>query len=234
MVNAKHKIKKIKDPQERKLVQERFDEYLNNEFLDKHNQELGNRILDYFDNHKDLRVRRIMNTPTKRGSIESLHNLKVNKKIYNMYGTLKHSTPINSQTNKREKINTSKDKVLLKKNSKKVLSQNDVLNKLLKNLDKNQFKKYIDLKLKLKKLRRKIKNTYDVEKIEKYRKDIIKLNNQIDEYHALAFKGQQDSEKYQVSAWKDFLEDSVIILPKLLRKVSKTREEIQTASRTLA
>ena len=222
-----HKINKINDSQKRKLAQEKFDEYLNNEFLDKHNHELGNRILDYFDNHKDLRVKRIMNTPTKRGPIEPLHNLKVDKKTYNMYGTLKHSTPINSQTNKREKINTSKDKVLLKKNSKKVLSQNDVLNKLLKNLDKNQFKKYIDLKLKLKKLRRKIKNTYDVEKIEKYRKDIIKLNNQIDEYHALAFKGQYVKVKPKINK-KEFIEDNQVGKVKSLDNTPLENKQIKS------
>ena len=136
-----HKIKKIKDPQERKLMQERFDESLNNEFLDKHNQELGNRILDYFDNHKDLRVRRIMNTPTKRGSIESLHNLKVNKKIYNMYGTLKHSTPINSKVKDIDKYALTEPETKQYEKLKKLKEKGE-----LKFLDKRKFEELADRK----------------------------------------------------------------------------------------
>ena len=221
------KINRIKNPQKRKLAQKEFDEYLNNEFLDKHNKELGDKILDCFKNNKDLKVKRVMNTPVNKRDIDDFPDIGLDKGTYNKYKHLKHSTPINSQTNKREKINTSKDKVLLKKNSKKVLSQNDVLNKLLKNLDKNQFKKYIDLKLKLKKLRRKIKNTYDVEKIEKYRKDIIKLNNQIDEYHALAFKGQYVKVKPKINK-KEFIEDNQVGKVKSLDNTPLENKQIKS------
>lgn len=220
-------IQKIKNPQKRKLAQKEFNEYLNNEFLDKHNKELGDKILKSLKKNKDLKVKRIMNTPVNRRDIENFHDISIDKVTYNKYKNLKHSTPINSEANKRKRINTPKDEILLKNSSKILLSENELSGKLLNNLDKDQFKEYTDLRLELKKLRRKIKNTHDVEKIENYRKDIIKLSNQIEEYHALAFKGQHVKVIPKINK-KEFVEDNQVGKVKSLENTPLENKQIKS------
>lgn len=99
-----HKINKIKDSKERELAQKKFDEYVNNEFLDKHNKLLGDEILDYTSNIKGLKVKRVMNTPAERSSVKSLPKLKVDKNYDSNRGNKKFSKKINKYPEKVVKI----------------------------------------------------------------------------------------------------------------------------------
>ena len=99
------KIYKIKDPKERELAQKKFDEHVNNEFLDKHNKILGDKILDYASNIKGLKVKRVLNTPTDRDSVKSLPKLKVDKNYDSNSGNKKYSKKINKYPEKVVKIN---------------------------------------------------------------------------------------------------------------------------------
>ena len=106
------KIKNINDPKKRKTAQMEFDDYLNNEFIDKHNKELGDNILNYSKNVNGLKIKRVMNTPIAKRNVKNLPTVNVDKKTYFKYvDNKKYSTNINSDN---EIKFTSKDEKRLK------------------------------------------------------------------------------------------------------------------------
>lgn len=125
----KLKVVDIKNPKERELAQKKLDEYINNEFLDKHNKELGDKILKYTQNIEGLKVKRVMNTVTPKGSIKPLPKIKVDKKSYNLYS--KNSVPINSKN--KEKFNKKDDKKLNLNLSKNNIKSNKSIPKINEN-----------------------------------------------------------------------------------------------------
>lgn len=134
------KINRIKNPQKRKLAQKEFDEYLNNEFLDKHNKELGDKILDCFKNNKDLKVKRVMNTPVNKRDISDFPDIGLDKGTYNKYKNLKHSTPINSKVKDIDKYALTEAENKKYEKLKKIGEEN------LKFMDKRAFRELRDRK----------------------------------------------------------------------------------------
>ena len=109
------KINKIKDPVKRQSAQKEFEKYVANEFLDKHNKELGDAILEYTSNIKGLKVKRVMHTEINPKSIKTISKkeLKVDKRSFEeLTGVKRHSTPINNKDYNKYALTSVEEKTL--------------------------------------------------------------------------------------------------------------------------
>lgn len=123
--NAKLKIHKIKDPKQRELAQKELDEYINNKFLDYHNKELGDNILEYSSKINGLKVKRIIHQEVDKNSIKSLQNLKIDKSNRGLSKFSKHiSEPkVSPRVALRKEVMASeKDLFALTKDEKQFLN----------------------------------------------------------------------------------------------------------------
>lgn len=139
------KINKIKDPVKRQSAQKEFEKYVANEFLDKHNKELGDAILEYTSNIKGLKVKRVMHTEINPKSIKTISKkeLKVDKRSFKeLTGVKRQSTPI-----KNNELNLSDSEI---KQRLSEMSEREKLKELKQTLDKGQTRSYSKLMSKLK------------------------------------------------------------------------------------
>jgi|GEM_PF-2358161 len=116
------KINKIKDPVKRQSAQKEFEKYVANEFLDKHNKELGDAILEYTSNIKGLKVKRVMHTEINPKSIKTISKkeLKVDKRSFEeLTGVKRHSTPINNKDYNKYALTSVEEKTLAKLEAEK-------------------------------------------------------------------------------------------------------------------
>ena len=126
------RINKIQDPVKRESAQKEFERKVSNEFLDKHNKELGNAILEYTSIIKGLKVKRVIHTKVNPKSIKTISKkeLKVDKRTFEeLAGVKRYSTPINqlddsSRVKIRKKVMQSeKDKYALTKMEQNILRE---------------------------------------------------------------------------------------------------------------
>ena len=137
------KVNKIKDPQKRKAAQKEFDDYLNNEFIDKHNKELGDNILNYSKNVKGLNIKRVINTPIAKENVKKLPKVDVDKKYYSeMVNGSKHSTKLNSNIKDYDKYALTEYETV-RYNELKVLKEKEGKLKLR---NRREFKELADRK----------------------------------------------------------------------------------------
>lgn len=195
------KINRIKNPQKRKLAQKEFDEYLNNEFLDKHNKELGDKILDCFKNNKDLKVKRVMNTPVNKRDIDDFPDIGLDKGTYNKYKNLKRSTPINSKVK-------DIDKYALTENKEKI------------HITKTELKEY--RKLKAQKDAGILKDTSDIRKLREYEQQ-LQFNKYYKKYGNKLPKDKVDAQIYKNLANLPHIRKKLGKTTEVLFKIDKSK-----------
>ena len=104
------KINKIEDPVKRESAQKEFEKYVANEFLDKHNKELGDAILEYTSNIKGLKVKRVMHTEVNPKAIKTISKkeLKVDKRSFDN-GIKRYSNPIKNNEYDKYKLTETEE-----------------------------------------------------------------------------------------------------------------------------